>query len=461
MNKGMVLHFVRPIAAVCWLVGAFGMGSAVFAQPLVELHRQAVASDPALSGAQAQVRAASERVEQAAGILKPNVSLNASLSRSEHRDLLIEEQMNRSFFTRQYALQINQALYRPGAWRGLAQSKVLLDAAALQRDTAFADLTQRVTAAFFDVLMSRSELEQIKGQKQATNAQLAVARRSFYVGTVSITDVREAEAKFDNVVAQEGAAELDIQAKELVGGAAHVVHPRQASTTLPPLARGDLEHWLQTAEESSPQINQARRALDAATIEVDKAKTGAYPTIDLTFSHQENASSGSTLTALPQSGRTQQAGITLTIPLYAGGGISAKVRESLAQEDKAASDLEAARKGAASAVRQTFFATLVAMAQFKGLLTAERSAETSLKANKRGYEVGMRINADVLAAQSQLYQTRRDKVRAWNEAWVNYIKLKSAVGVVGDADLAEIDQLLVQGPRSSGAPDQLARDTTP
>ena len=119
--------------------------------------------------------------------------------------------------------------------------------------------------------------------------------------------------------------------------------------------------------------------------------------------------------------------------------MTARTREAMALQDKAQADEEGARRGVGVNVRQAFYATLQAIAQFKGLQTAEKSAETALKANKRGYEVGVRINADVLNAQSQLYQTRRDKARAWHEAWSGFIKLKAASGNVSEDDLARVD----------------------
>ena len=208
---------------------------------------------------------------------------------------------------------------------------------------------------------------------------------------------------------------------------------------LPTLAVQDLATWLDAAESVSPQIQGAKRTLEAAELEVSKAETGHYPTVELTWSYQESHASGTTLSALPQGGRTTQAGINLNLPLYAGGGSSSRTREAVALQGKAQADVEAARRGVGVTVRQAFYATLQAIAQFKGLQTAEKSAEIALKANKRGYEVGMRINADVLNAQSQLYQTRRDKARAWHEAWSGYIKLKAATGQVSEDDLMRVD----------------------
>lgn len=419
------------------------------AQPLVELRRLALAADPGVSGAGAQARAASERYEQADAALWPSVSFSGNGSHTSFRDRSRDGEDKRSFALRQYGLQLNQALIRPALWRGRAEAQALAEAATLQRDAAEDALTQQLVVAFFDVLTARSELEQLQAQKQATTEQLAVAKRSYQVGTVSVTDVREAEAKFDTVAAQAAAAELDLRSREealnlIVGSTAAVekMPPGAAvASATPPLALGDLSRWLAQADENSPQIIQARINVEAAEHAVSKERAARLPTLDLQVSRQFNGSTGSTVTALPQSGRSVQGGLTLNVPLYAGGGIDAKVGEALAQKDKAVSDFEAARRTVGANVRQAFFTALSAMARFKGLLTAERSAETALKANKRGYEVGMRINADVLNAQSQLFETRRDKARAWHEAWASFIKLKAVAGGVTEVDLAQIDAL--------------------
>jgi outer membrane protein len=273
---------------------------------------------------------------------------------------------------------------------------------------------------------------------------LAVSKRSFTVGTASVTDVREAEAKADTVAAQLAVAVLEVEAKlamlsQLVGAPVNVHAQPAPDGALPLLTLQDLGTWLDAAETESPQIEGARQALEAARLEVSKAEAGHYPTVELSVSYQNNHTSATTISTLPQGGRTAQAGVNLNLPLYAGGGMRSRTRELVALQDKAQADVEAARRGVGVNVRQAFYGTLQAIAQFKGLQAAEKSAETALKANKRGYEVGVRINADVLNAQSLLYQTRRDKARAWHEAWAGFVKVKAAVGVVGEEDLALID----------------------
>ncbi len=419
-------------------------GAGAQAQSLADLYRQAAAGDPALTAAEAQYRAAVERVSQSGAALAPNIALTSSVSRSQFKDDIRDDELAREFFTRQTGVQLTQPLYKPVAWRSLKQAESQAQAAWLLRAQAQAELTQRLTTAYFDVLTARSEVTQLLAQQQATAEQLAVAKRSFTVGTASVTDVREAEAKADTVAAQLAVAQLEVEAKQallsqVVGSPASVNAEPAPGSPLPTVAAQDLGSWLDAADGSSPQIQGAMKTLEAARLEVSKAEAGHYPTVELSLSHQGNHASGSTLSSLPQGGRTTQAGINLNLPLYAGGGLQSRTREAIAQQDKAQADVEAARRSVGTSVRQAFYATLQAIAQFKGLQTAEKSAETSLKANKRGYEVGMRINADVLNAQSQLYQTRRDKARAWHEAWSGFIKIKAAAGQVSEDDLARVD----------------------
>ncbi|WP_295856751.1 TolC family outer membrane protein [uncultured Xylophilus sp.] len=424
------------------------------AQGLRQWQDAAVASDPALAGAEAQQRAGAERAEQAAAALRPSVSLGASASRTDYHDLTgLSQPPDRDFSTRQYALSLNQPLYRPVPWQALQQSRVAVDALEAQRDAVHADLLQRLVGAFFELQAVRSDLVQLRGQRQATAEQLALARRSFDAGTVSIVDVRDAEAKFDAVTAQEAAAEMERQAKEagleqVVGQRVHVPGAGLPPAEAPDLGEADLARWLDLAESGSPVVGQARLALAVAQLEVRKMQAGSLPTLDFSLSQQSVRAGATTVSALPQSGRFVQAGLNLNVPLYAGGGLDARVREAVAQEDKATADLEAARRQVGGAVRQAFYAALGAIAQFRGLQAAERSAETALAANRRGYEVGVRIGADVLAAQSQLYQTRRDKARAGYEAWAQFFRLKTATGTAGEEDLARIDGLFA--PAASG-----------
>ena len=413
------------------------------AQSLPDLYQQALSADPAYTGVSAQRRVADERVIQARAGFLPTVVYTASESRSHY----VSEQEHRPFASRQSQLQLTQPLLRASALSTWNQQKEVVEATEAQVQGANLDVMQRLVTAYFDVLSARDNLQLVRGQKEATSAQLAVAKRSFTVGTVSVTDVREAEAKLDTIAAQESAAEYDLVLKQelleqLVGQKVDSDRALTPDSALPALLASENQLWLDEAEDANPQVVQARHALEAARLEIDTARGAHLPTLDFTAGVTKTTNTGTTLTSAQQDGRTRQIGVNLNVPLFSGLSTQSKVREALAQHDKARSDLEGARKAATQLVREAFYATLSALSQVHGLGAAERSADTAVRANRRGYEVGLRINADVLNAQSQLYQTRRDLSKARYDAWVNYVKLLGASGKLSVDDLQTLDQAL-------------------
>jgi outer membrane protein len=130
------------------------------------------------------------------------------------------------------------------------------------------------------------------------------------------------------------------------------------------------------------------------------------------------------------------------MPLYAGGAINSRVRESLANSDRARADLENSRRQAALSARQSFLGVTNGMAQVRALEQAVTSSETALASNRLGYEVGVRINIDVLNSQQQLFSTRRDLSRARYDTIVNGLRLKAAAGTLGEVDLETVNTLL-------------------
>ena len=135
-------------------------------------------------------------------------------------------------------------------------------------------------------------------------------------------------------------------------------------------------------------------------------------------------------------------GVQWTIPLFSGYAVTSRVREAIALEDRSRADLENARRTAAQGARQAFMGINSGLAQVRALQAAEISSQSALDSNRLGYQVGVRINIDVLNAQQQLYVTRRDLARARYDTLVNGLRLKSAAGVLREEDLAQVNALL-------------------
>ena len=229
---------------------------------------------------------------------------------------------------------------------------------------------------------------------------------------------------------------------------------------MPNLQAAGVHEWIADAQLRSPQLQAAQHALLAAEAEVRKAWQGHAPTADLTYTYTINSDTGTVTSSFPRRGNSAQVGVNVNIPLFASGATQAKVKETMALRDKARSDVDAVRRSVQIGVRQSFTAALSSVSLAHGLETATRSLEAAMQANRRGYEVGLKVNADVLVAQSKVFESRRDLSRARYDAWLNFLKLKAYAGRLVDADINELDAMLVPLPPTSTRGRKAAPETT-
>jgi outer membrane protein len=355
---------------------------------------------------------------------------------------------HRTFNSRQATLQFTQPLYKPALRPQLQQAKAQSEQARLQGEQARVEFMLRFVEAAFDMLKARDALRYLRVEQEATAVQMAQARRSFTVGTVSVTDVRDAQARADAVAAQVDAAEYDLALRhqvflDLVGRAAPELLSRALEPqALPDLDAASLRDWVAEAHIASPQLRQAQWALEAARQETIKATMAHAPTLDANYSYTRTWDTGSITSTQERLARQFQAGVTLNVPLFASGATRSKQRESQVLQEKAQADLESARRTLAVNIRQSFSATRSAVSQARGLSTAVQSQAVAVQANQRAYQVGMKVNSEVLAAQAKLSEAQRDLSRAHYDAWLAYFKLKGAAGQLDEYDISHLDGLL-------------------
>jgi outer membrane protein len=399
-------------------------------------------------------------VFQARASYGPSATITGSASETRYREDPAWEL--RQFGGKQVAVQVTQPLIRTALLVGIESAEAQAEQARAQLVQAQSEIAQRVVESCFEVLKARDALALARAQRVAVAEQLALAQRAFRVGTVSITDVREAEAKADSVTAQVLAAEADLDLKqqtlaELAGPAPALLSRGLTGEQLPAVAADALPGWLDAALAGSPQLMQARHALQVAEAEARKAAQGHVPTLDLTYTYTTSSDRGSVTSAFPRRGDGGALGLNLTVPLFASGATQSKVREALALRDKAQGEADGARRSVVLAVRQAFAAVVSALGQARALEAAVRSQELAVRANRRAYEVGMKVNADVLEAQSRLFEARRDLSRARYDAWLNHVRLKAQGAQLEAGDIEQLGALLVEQP----APELLQRRGTP
>jgi outer membrane protein len=428
------------------LVAAFAVPAR--AQSLLELYESARAYDATWQSAKAQYDANVFRAEQARAGILPSANLGAGLTRSSFENTV--PPVDRGITTQSATVSASQPLYRPANFATYLQGKRQVELAAAQLAAASQDLIIRVSQAYFDVLAAQDTLTFVRAQKAAVAEQLASAKRNFEVGTSTITDTREAQARYDLVIAQEIAAENDLRVKKLALDALvgkDEVQPQALSlpVDVPAPQPADVNVWVQQSEGNSPAIQQARTAVEIAQLETEKAQAGHKPTLDLTTSYSVIRNpSGSTTVGASTRSNTGSIGLAFNLPLFAGFAVQNRVRETLALEEKAQADLDAARRSIAQATRTAFFGVVSGQGQVKALEAAEASSQSALEANRLGYQVGVRINIDVLNSQSQLFQTKRDLAQARYNVLVGLLKLRQANGTLVPEDLARLNALLVK-----------------
>ena len=425
-------------------LAAFLAGTAQ-AQSLVQLYEAAKSYDAAYKAAQSQYQANLAKAEQAKALLRPTAGLGATVSETDFNNLT-SGNVDARYGTRTATLSASQPLFRPANMAGYQQGMKQVGLAQAQLKTAEQELIVRVSQAYFDVLTAQESLAFVKAQKTAVSEQLAAAKRNFEVGTSTITDTREAQARFDLVTAQEIAAENDLRVKKLaldqsVGKPDTQPVALKSTANLNASVTGNADTWAQQAAEQNPSIEQARIGLEVAQLETEKAKAGHMPTLDLTASYGSTRFRNGNLTSRIDN-NTASVGLAFNLPLYAGHATQNRIQETVALEEKARNDLDAAQRTVTQATRTAFFGVQSGLGQVKALEAAEASSQSALDANKLGYQVGVRINIDVLNSQSQLFQTKRDLAKARYDVLLGQLKLRQAAGVLKVEDVQRINQLL-------------------
>ena len=439
-----------PLTAAVFLV----LASQAQAQSLVEMYDAARGYDAGFIATKAQFEANLAKANQTLGGVLPNISVSVSRTTTDfQRQTEGSPKTNvTELDTKTTAATLVQPIYRPAAWAAYRQGGRLLQQAAAQYEASEQDLLVRVSQAYFDVLTSEDNLELVQNQKIAVKEQLASAQRNFEVGTATITGVRDAQARYDLANAQAIAAENDLRTKRLalnmVVGLNDAKPKRLATTSvLVDSPKEDVSFWVNQAQASSPAVRQAQLGVEVADYEVDKATAMHKPTLDaqMAYGRTENLKGGyvgSTYASTPTTTWNPSVGLVLNVPLFAGFSGVYKVKEAYALKDKAQADLENARRATEQATRNTYFGLIAGLSQVKAYEAAEASSQSSLDANKLGYSVGVNINIDVLNAQSQLYQTKRDLAKARYDVLVGSLKLRQAAGTLTPEDLKPINDLL-------------------
>lgn len=444
----------KSIVAVAVLAGFSGLPAVSFGMDLSTAAREALQFDATFLAARKKAEADATRFGQGLGLLLPSASLVTNRTRTDFdasadaNNASIDDYSGR--YGNTYSLTLTQPLFRLDRIASFNQKREESKAGEANFAQARVDALLRVTQAYFDVLVAQDTLTSAQSELKAIGEQLESAKRNFEVGTATITDQQEAQARFDLATAKLSVAQNELNVKrnsleQLVGKPL----PKslaglrdQVVIKMPePL---NVDRWVEQARSSNLKVQAAQSTAEIARQEVTRTiSADNLPSIDLVAKRVRVDPYRSGGQRYDQAD-TDTIAIEMTLPLFNGGIAYNKAKEVIALRDKSNFDLENERRIAEQSARTSFLNVLAGLAQVKAFEAAEKSSRLALESNLLGYEVGVRINIDVLNAQQQLFTTQKDLSKARYDTLINSLKLKAAVGALGESDIDDINGLLAK-----------------
>lgn len=436
------------------VITAFVTGP-VSAADLLETYQAALGQDAVIASARAVQQAGKEKLTQGRSTLLPSVNLSANMMQNQfsYQVAGFPSIPGESYNSSGGTLSLTQPLFRQQNWETYTESEIQVAISDAQFIQAEHDLILRVAQSYFDVLIAQDTVELTGAQKQAIAEQLNQAKRNFEVGTATITDTYEAQARYDLIGYQEVTAASNLEIKnrtmqQITNAPTNDLRKLGSELKLEDPQPADVEKWIADAQLHNIQIVIAQAATELSDKEMSKAMGGHLPTVDLVVNYSRNLESSTVVFGVPGSPfgasdiSSRAIGVQLNMPLFQGGVTQSKYREAEAGSDKSRHDLENARRSVAVQTRQAYLGVVSGIAQVKALQQALKSSESLLEASKLGQSVGVRTNLDVLNAQQQLYSTRRDLYQAEYNYLLSRLHLKDAVGTLTEEDLSAVNQAL-------------------
>lgn len=414
---------------------------------LMSVYRDALQNDARFAAAKAQREAGQEKTIQGRAGILPGIGMSASTTWNDNT----YSGVDRSFNSNAYGAELRQPVFNRAVWTQYEQGQLQTALANTQFEQARQDLIIRVSEAYFAVLNAQDATTALRSLREAATQQLELAKKSFEVGTVTVTDVHEAQSRFDLASAQLIAAEnaLEVarqQLAQITGKAPEGVAGLRAGVELGRPQPDDMRQWVSAAEADGLGVQAQQIATRIADREVTRNESGHLPTLDVVARYNQSDAGGSNFGSGRSENTLRTIGLELNVPIYQGGVVSSRTREAAALLTKAEADLDDARRSSALAARQAYLGVTSGLAQVKALEAAEVSSRSALEANRLGYEVGVRINIDVLNAQSQLADTQQQLAKARYDTLIAQLRLSAAAGALNEEDVARLNALLTGTP---------------
>lgn len=448
---------MNRIAAIA-VTTSLALAAPAHAVDLVGIYELAVTNDPQLQAAAYRRDATGENIRQARSALLPSLSGTATVTQGDTEASVagFGKVSDNDVDQESYGLELRQTIYDHANYKRLDVARGQVSQADAQYQAAYQDFLVRVAERYFDVLTAIDGVTFAEAEELALQRQFEQAEQRFEVGLTAVTDVHEARASYDNararaIVARNRLEDSKEALHELTGRYFDDLDPLQEQLPLTEPAPASADEWVDIALSSNPDVLFAQRGVEVADANARLQRAGHYPTLDFSASMSEftnneyvarDPATQLPLGTFPFTNESLTYSLRLAVPLYQGGYVSSSSRQARYQLNAAQQDLEATQRATLRATQNAYRAVVAGIQQVEAFGQALVSAESALEATQAGFEVGTRTIVDVLIAEQRFFQAQRDNSNARHNYIVDHLRLKAAAGVLAEADLREVNQIL-------------------
>ncbi|MDE2234962.1 MAG: TolC family outer membrane protein [Gammaproteobacteria bacterium] len=432
---------------------------------LWDVYQLALKNDPTFAQAQANYQATLENKPIARAGYLPNVTLSGSrnitktsgqipLYYDPNTNTYVQANASNHSYTTDYTAQLTQPIFNWAAWENIKQADASVAQAQAQFIAAQQDLIVRTATAYFNVITARDTLAADHAATLANQKQLDQTQAKYRVGMSAVTDVQNAQAAYDQSVANEIAAQQQVISADesLRAITGQPVGELQEPVTDMPLRTPNPDNttkWVDTALQQNPNLMAAQAGAKVASANVSIKRSGHYPTLDLVLSHnkndntqESNITGASNVITQAQNNTGNTAILQLNVPIFSGGGVSAQVTQAERQYDAAMDQVQLITRQTVQQTRTSYLGVLTGISQVKALRQSVKSNQTSLQAMETGMQVGTRTIVDVLLARQNLVTAQTNFAQSRDNYLTSLLQLKQAAGILSPQDLKQINVLL-------------------
>ena len=418
-----------------------------FADDLLSVYKSALANDPQFHAAQAAYRAQLESKNQSSALLYPSISLSANVTNNDEKVTIPTPSTTTPYNYKSsgYNLSLVQPLYRHANFVGLSQADAQVAQAQATLDSAKQDLILRVATRYFAVLAAEDDLSFAKAERTAIHQQLIQTQQRYKVGLIAITDVQEAQARYDQTVASAIVAENALAISRETLREVTASEPGQLAPLSPthPLIKpepADINQWVSKAMTQNALLTATKSAVEVAREEVSRQRAGHFPTLDLVANHSYGDYGGGQFGNREVEDTTVS--LQLNVPLFQGGLVSSLTRAASYRLQEAKDKLEQQSRATERQTRNSYLSVIANISRVTALKQALASSEVALKATQAGFEVGTRTAVDVLDSQRGRYSALRDYAQVRYNYVLETLRLKQAAGTLSEMDIQQLNPWL-------------------